>query len=123
MTTSFTPKTAEGSGPPPHTGFDEKQLEDEIRQAAEKPQLGVAIDVRRFIAKSASMFDRQRTIVLDLEAELASGRAAIVADYKRRLADLEHEGAEKIRALEADKGAIIGEARQVLEALGRLRGA
>jgi len=89
---------------------------------ASPPTFGVATDVKAFMEKSAGMYERQRKILLDLEAGYDASRAKIVDDYRRRMDDLQHEAVEAVRSLDATQHKTIGEAKQILQALGRMRG-
>lgn len=84
-----------------------------------KPQMS---SVEEFVKKSASLYNGQRKMLLDLEAVYDAERNKITDDYRRRIDDLKHEAVEAIRACDIKHTKAIGEAKQILHALGRMNG-
>ena len=74
-----------------------------------------------FLARAASAYNDQRTRILMIEAEHKRRRTEVESDYGRKLADIAHEGAEALRALDDEHARRLADERAKLVAIERLR--
>jgi hypothetical protein len=84
---------------------------------------GDAFAVQAFADGGARLYERQRKAVVDAETAHALSRAALIDQFRVKVANLRAEATEALRKLDAEHDAKIAAGREILLALDHMRGA